>query len=118
MNLYWMRYVKQDQTGDGTVAGSAGAAAGANGAGSSAANNTAGSNAGQNNGQQNGQANGQQGNQVQAKWPDNWRQEMTGGDEKELKQAERYLTPADVWKKTRSLEQKLSSGEYKAVVPF
>lgn len=53
-----------------------------------------------------------------ATWPENWREEMTGGDEEELKRAKRYASPAGIWKKARALEQKLSSGEYKQVVPF
>lgn len=55
---------------------------------------------------------------IAPKWPDNWRQEMTGGDEKEAKQAERYASPADVWKKARALEQRLSSGELKSTIPY
>ena len=51
-------------------------------------------------------------------WPTDWRQRLAGSDEKELKQVERYASPADVWKKARALEQKLSSGELKANVPF
>lgn len=52
------------------------------------------------------------------KWPDTWRTEFAAGDEKVAKQLERYATPADVWKKARSLEQQLSSGEYKRTTPF
>lgn len=55
---------------------------------------------------------------VKPTWPDNWRNEMVGGDEKELQQIGRYATPADVWKKARALEQRLSSGEFKRTVPF
>ena len=50
---------------------------------------------------------------VEAKWPDNWRELIAGEDEKTLKQLQRYSAPDDVYKKARSLEQKLSSGEYK-----
>jgi hypothetical protein len=49
----------------------------------------------------------------QPTWPDNWRENIAGDDEKSLKQLQRYGTPEDVWKKTISLQQKLSSGEYK-----
>lgn len=51
-------------------------------------------------------------------WPDQWRQTIAGSDEKELKQLERYASPVDIWKKARSFEQRLSSGELRAVTPF
>ena len=50
---------------------------------------------------------------VEPNWPDNWRELIAGEDEKALKQLQRYAVPGDVYKKARSLEQKLSSGEYK-----
>jgi len=46
-------------------------------------------------------------------WNDKWRQLMAAGDEKALKQLERYGSPVDVWKKARALEARLSSGELK-----
>jgi hypothetical protein len=42
---------------------------------------------------------------------------MAGGDEKELKQLERYGSPIDVWKKARELERRQSAGELKPVLP-
>lgn len=42
-------------------------------------------------------------------WPDNWRQVMAGGDEKELKRLERMKTPADVYKSYREIEKIKSS---------
>lgn len=42
-------------------------------------------------------------------WPDNWRQEMAGGDEKELKRLERMKAPTDVYKSYRELEKIKSS---------
>ena len=51
------------------------------------------------------------------KWPDTWRMDMSGGDEKEVKQLERYASPADIWRKARALEQRLSSGELKSAFP-
>jgi hypothetical protein len=51
-------------------------------------------------------------------WPDLWRQTIAGTDEQELKLLERYATPADVWKKARSFEQRMSSGELRAVTAF
>jgi len=55
---------------------------------------------------------------VPQKWPDNWRNEIAGDDEKELKQIERYASPKDVWTKARELEKRLSSGEFKRATPF
>ena len=46
-----------------------------------------------------------------------WRKAMAGEDEKELKQVERYASPADVWKKARALETRLSSGELRSTLP-
>ena len=54
---------------------------------------------------------------VKSTWPENWRTDMSGGDEKEAKQLERYATPADIWRKARALEQRLSSGELKSALP-
>lgn len=51
-------------------------------------------------------------------WPADWRKHLAGNDEKEVKQLERFASPADVWRKARALEQRLSSGELKAVTPF
>ena len=42
-----------------------------------------------------------------------WRLAMAGEDKAALKQLERYSSPADVWKKAKALEAKLSSGEFK-----
>lgn len=42
-----------------------------------------------------------------------WRTAMAGDDKAALKQLERYNSPADVWKKAKALEAKLSSGEFK-----
>src|SRR5260221_8903666 len=50
-------------------------------------------------------------------WPEGWQARIAGTDEKELKQIGRYASPEDIWKKARSLEQRLSSGEYRAVLP-
>jgi hypothetical protein len=54
---------------------------------------------------------------TESPWPETWRESITQ-DEKELAQLGRYKSPADVWTKTRALEQKLSSGEYKQVTPY
>jgi hypothetical protein len=46
-------------------------------------------------------------------WPEDWREKLAGDDEKFLAQLKRYASPQNFAKKTRALEQKLSSGEYK-----
>lgn len=48
----------------------------------------------------------------QADWPTDWREKLAGDDKEYLKQLGRYASPQDVAKKARSLEQKLSSGDY------
>lgn len=50
-------------------------------------------------------------------WPEGWQARIAGEDKDELKQIGRYASPEDIWKKARSLEKRLSSGEYKAVLP-
>lgn len=49
-------------------------------------------------------------------WPDNWRELMAGEDKAYLKTLSRMASPADVLKKARAAEQKLSSGEYRKVL--
>ena len=51
-------------------------------------------------------------------WPDTWRTELAGGDEKALKRLERFQSPADIFKSYRALEQRISSGELKPQVDF
>jgi hypothetical protein len=51
-------------------------------------------------------------------WADNWREAIAGDDEKELNQLGRYASPKDIWTKARSLEQKLSSGDFKSTEPY
>lgn len=52
-----------------------------------------------------------------ADWPEDWRTKLAGEDEKLAKRLERMQSPQDVLKAWRSLEQKQSSGELKAVLP-
>lgn len=51
-------------------------------------------------------------------WGDGWRQQIAGADEKELKILERFADPPTMWRSYRALQQRLSSGELKANVPF
>lgn len=52
-----------------------------------------------------------------ATWPEDWRKQLAGEDAATLKRMERFGSPADVWKSYRALEQRVSSGELKAVKP-
>lgn len=52
-----------------------------------------------------------------AKWPENWREDMAGGDEKTLKLLQRYNSPKDLPHAIRSFQQRLSSGELKSQLP-
>ena len=45
-------------------------------------------------------------------WPSDWREKVAGNDAAYLKSLARLGSPLDLAKKARSLEQKLSSGEY------
>lgn len=45
-------------------------------------------------------------------WPADWREKVAGTDTAYLKSLSRYASPIDIAKKARSLEQKLSSGDY------
>lgn len=49
-----------------------------------------------------------------AKFPDDWRDQLAGGDDKFRKQLERYQSPESLAKAYRELQAKLSSGEYKS----
>ncbi len=51
-------------------------------------------------------------------WPENWREQIAGDDEKALEQLKRYSDPTKVWHKARALEQKVTSGELKDASPF
>lgn len=42
-------------------------------------------------------------------WPDNWRQEMSGGDDQYMKQLERFGAPPDIFKSYRELQTKFSN---------
>lgn len=54
---------------------------------------------------------------VTAKWPDDWRVQMAGGDEKLAKRLERFTDPSKVTASWLSAEQKISSGEFKKQLP-
>jgi len=51
-----------------------------------------------------------------ALWPDDWRERLAGKDEKELSRLKRWKDPENVYRSLRSLEQKVSSGFYRAAL--
>jgi hypothetical protein len=51
--------------------------------------------------------------QQAVKWPDDWRKQLSGGDEKLEKQLHRFTDPNGIVKSWKAAEQKISSGEYK-----
>lgn len=83
----------------GTIAGGAGGAGGDGGTNGAAAGGAAGG-AGD-------------GSASKPYWPDDWRANLAGNDEKLAKRLERFSTPAEILKSFRALEQKQSSGEFK-----
>lgn len=119
------RYVVlQDEADAGAGAGAGGAGAGDQGASNNAAGGASAGDASQ--GNQNANANqgaGNQGNQGDhgaqsgAKWPDNWRQEFAGNDDKLVKRFERYNSPRDIANALIAAQNKISSGEFKAALP-
>lgn len=48
-----------------------------------------------------------------ADWPDDWREKLSAGNEKLAKRLARFSSPEALLKSWQSLEQKLSSGEFK-----
>lgn len=50
-------------------------------------------------------------------WPENWRLDMAGGDEKLAKRLERYQNPGDVSKALLAAQERIRSGEYRRVTP-
>ena len=68
--------------------------------------------------QQSQQGQQSQGQQQQQAWPNTWREDFAGGDEKLAARLQRFTSPKDIFTSYRALEQRLSSGELKAVTPF
>lgn len=54
----------------------------------------------------------------QPTWPGDWRQQFAGNDESAVKRLERFASPAEIYRSYKALEQRVSSGELKAVKPF
>ena len=53
-----------------------------------------------------------------AKFPDNWREEMAGGDAKRLEQLKRFTSPVDVGKSFFEADAKIRSGKVNADEPM
>ncbi len=53
----------------------------------------------------------------QSAWPEDWRDRFAGEDKTFRRQLERYASPEELARKARSLERKLSSGEYRRDLP-
>lgn len=51
-------------------------------------------------------------------WPNDWRNQFAGDDDKALTRLQRFVSPKDIFTSYRALEQRLSSGELKTVSPF
>ncbi|MGX9983963.1 hypothetical protein [Methylobacterium fujisawaense] len=52
-----------------------------------------------------------------AKWPDDWREQLAGGDEAFLKQLKRYASPANYAKAGYEAQQRIRSGAAKEPLP-
>ncbi len=50
-------------------------------------------------------------------WPEDWRTNLSGGDEKLLKRLERYQSPGDITKALIGLQTKISAGEMRSILP-
>lgn len=50
-------------------------------------------------------------------WPDDWRTRVAGNDDKALQRLGRFASPEAMWQSYRALEQRVSSGELKSVLP-
>lgn len=51
--------------------------------------------------------------EVQAEWPEDWRDKLSGGDDKLKSRLERFSDPSKIMQSWLAAEQKISSGEYK-----
>lgn len=57
------------------------------------------------------------GKTVEAKWPDDWRDQMAGGDDKTRKLLERYSSPSAVSNALAAAQQKIRAGELRPAFP-
>jgi len=70
---------------------------------------------GQGNQQQGGE--GQQEGDAKGYWPEDWRKNLAGEDEKALKRLERYGSPKDLASALFAAQAKISSGQLKSALP-
>lgn len=54
---------------------------------------------------------------VKLNWPEGWRDQIAGGDQKILARLGRFATPEDMWRSYTALEARMSSGELKGAKP-
>ena len=50
-------------------------------------------------------------------WTDGWREQLAAGDEKAATRLQRFDSPEAIWRSYRAMEQRVSSGELKSVLP-
>ena len=50
-------------------------------------------------------------------WTDGWREQLAAGDEKAATRLQRFDSPEAIWRSYRAMEQRMSSGELKSVLP-
>lgn len=110
----------EERQGDAGADGSGGAAAGAagvdaSGAGAGGAAAGAGTKADAGAGASGSGAGG--GGAPAADWAPDWRLKIAGGDEKIAKTLERFATPKDIHNSWKALQQRLSTGELRSVLP-
>ena len=58
------------------------------------------------------EADGGEESETPQNWPTNWREVMAGGDQKKLGQLARYASPLNVYNSLRSLQGRLSAGDF------
>lgn len=54
---------------------------------------------------------------VEQKWPDDWREQLAGSDEKYLKRLQRYNSPRDVANALVAVQTRISAGELRSSLP-
>lgn len=52
-----------------------------------------------------------------AKWPEDWREQVAGTDDKQLKRLQRYNTPGDAMRALGALQVRINSGELRSKKP-
>lgn len=105
MNPRWLN-VLMEEAGDGAGTGGA---AGADGAGA-AGKKDEGAGAGEG-------GTGQGAGAKAYQWTDGWREQLSAGDDKAAARLQRFDSPEAIWRSYRAMEQRMSSGELRSVLP-